>query len=132
MHAILKNLQHKTDAQKSALAVFCAIFVTVFLFIVWGYNFAHSGKLNNIANSAVGVASAIESANVSESISATLNQLERITGPVLSNGVAENMNENQDSVGIRHMNVFVNASDATVKPEEVKQRYGENAGDILY
>jgi len=120
MNTALTNLQSKSDQEKAVLATLTAVAITVLLFLGWGYNFAHSGKINNLASSAVGVASAVEEARLSETFTKAVDQLRAIGGTEETDTVTEPEAQNtEDSVGAKHINVF-------------RQEFGENPADVLY
>ncbi len=129
MTTLLTNLQQKSDQEKAVLATVAAVLITSLLFVTWGYNFAHSGKINNLASSAVGVAGAVESANLGENFSNALEQLKALGGIADEQIVGEvESAETQDSVGAKHINVFANPDAFS----DTVPSYGENVGDILY
>ena len=135
MHITLEKLQNKSEAQKTMIAFGAAGVVTLFLFVVWGYNFAYSGKVNNLANSIISVSSVVENIKTKEGITTTLSQMKNMqqalqkqitqqgeTPPAQGEGNLKN------SISKTYMNVF--ASPETQLNSE--QRYGENSADILY
>ncbi len=124
---MIEGLQQKTEQEKIVLATAAAISVTVILFGIWGYNFAHSGKLNNLASSATGVASVVEQANLRENFDSALEQLQSLDFGDITN----TQEQQQESVGTKHMNVFANPDTPTDSTTNTKQ-YGENSGDVLY
>jgi len=129
MNTTLTNLQSKTDQEKAVLATLTAISITVLLFLGWGYNFAHSGKIGNLASSAAGAASAVEGAKLDETFNTAIEQFKAIGNAVdISKEVGSviETKEAEDSVGAKHINVF-----NTTGTDQVQQ-YGENVGDVLY
>jgi len=120
MSTLLVSLQSKSDQEKAVLATLAAVAITGILFITWGYNFAHSGKINNLASSAVGAASAVEEARLGETFTKAVEQLKAIGGAADTITAQEPEVQNtEDSVGAKHINVF-------------EQEFGENPADILY
>ncbi len=119
MSTLLVNLQSKSDKEKAVLAMFAAITITVLLFVAWGYNFAHSGKINNLASSAVGAANAVEEAKLGETFTNAIEQLKVIGGATDTITAPESeMQNTEDSVGAKHINVF-------------EQEFGEYPADVL-
>lgn len=131
MSTLLSNLQQKSDAQKVVLAMVSAVFVSALLFVTWGYNFAHSGKINNLASSAVGVTEVVESANLSENFSSVISQLKTLSG-VTDEQIVEEVDstDTQDSVGAQHINVFANPDTFSDTEPRATPAYGEGTGDI--
>jgi len=127
----INKLQQKTEQEKVVFAAMAAIAVVVILFGIWGYNFAHSGKINILANSASGVASAVERSNIGESFGNALEQLKSLDVGDVTSGQAAGMDAQQDSVGTKHMNVFANPDTATGGTTSTEQ-YGKNSADVLY
>jgi len=109
MNDIITNLQNKSDQEKSVVAIVVAVFVTVTLFGAWGYNFANSGNISNLASSATGVASAVESLSIGESFDKALEQIKSASSMVpVSQKESESQAEQKNSVGNRYINVFAN------------------------
>jgi hypothetical protein len=136
MTKIIKKLQNKSDGEKTAIAMASSVLVTGMLFTVWGYNFAHSGKINNLASSAAGVAGAVEEAKLSENFNNVITQFKAL-------GVVDDSVEKDDALpdtlntleqggagqaaaaaGAKHLNVF--------KTNATEQQYGDYPADVLY
>ena len=119
MNITLTNLQSKSDQEKTALAIVASVAITVLLFIGWGYNFAHSGKISNLASSAAGVAGMVDEAKLGETFNTALEQLKDI-GTIADTKIESKQNikaktntevsTEQNSVGAKHINVFNNTS----------------------
>lgn len=129
MTTLLTNLKQKSDKEKAVLATVVAVLITGLLFVTWGYNFAHTGKINNLASSAVGMADAVESANLVENFSNAFEQLKALGGMADGQIVEEvEGTDIQDSVGVKHINVFTNPDAFS----DTAPSYGENRADVLY
>ncbi len=132
MSKIVTNLKQKTEQEKVVLAVITAVIVTVFLFVTWGYNFAHSGKINNLASSAASVADTVDDMQIKENFNSALKQFDQIknvgntSGTVGTDGT-DKINTGS-GVGSQYINVFANPDGATGSSPE----YGENKADVLY
>jgi len=130
----LTKLQQKSDAEKTVIAFTIAISVTTLLFLGWGYNFAHSGKIRNLANSVSSVADVVGQAKRDSKITTTITQFSDITSLTATQNThdadtvsdTERIHNNAtDSVGAQYVNVFQ-------EPESGLQHYGDNPGDVLY
>ena len=128
---MIERLQSKSDTQKAFYAMASAAVVVALLFGMWGYNFAHSGKISNIASGAAGVVQTVEDSNISENFKGAMAQLQQISDlavgrDVTPEGVSTSTSE--QSAGAKHKNVFVDPA-STV---ELEQDYGANTADVLY
>ena len=135
MHITLEKLQNKSEEQKAFIAVVVAVVVTATLFLGWGYNFAHSNNVSNLASSASGVAQVVENANIAENMSDIVNKFKEIGFlDDASQGKKEDTvadTQPEGSVSRRHINVFATPFATPNEPQQI-QNYGENAGDVLY
>ena len=137
MQTTIQKLQKKSEAEKVAIALFSAITITAVLFIGWGYNFAHSGKVSNLASGAAGVATVVEDSRIQESFNDALAEFKKLNIFNDATEQSETSNTEKDikeSVSRKHINVFAtqeafeNGNQAT----PLQQNYGENGGDVLY
>ncbi|MCD5384626.1 MAG: hypothetical protein LRZ97_01780 [Candidatus Pacebacteria bacterium] len=129
MQHIIDKLQKKSDAQKAFYALTISVLVTALLFSVWGYNFAHSGNINNIASGAASVVQKVDEANINENFNKALEQFKQLNNQVIDTVQSPNDAQVDSGAGARHMNVFENPANTQQITEE---EYGENPADVLY
>ncbi len=123
MQKIIEKLRNKKQEQRAFMAMTMAVVVTMFIFSLWSYNFAHSGNIKNLASSAVGVSEVVNDINIKENVDGVVSQFKDLKGTIDDVNNLEKIKAglkdsgSKSSVGGKYVNVFVN---------------GESKNDVLY